>query len=169
MSNGRFSTSVYRKPPFTVLFTNFHSLVLSVYKRYFVCCLLHRIFHLCSSYENFHNQLKTVRKLLDLDGCPTHMFDQLVRRFLNNLFKPKPPVFNAPKKILHFCFHCLSLAHISFNLALKSHDFAVLLRPCPHVCGCFLKRTFFLHFFLKNRVHILAAYSNRLGPSSRKR
>ena len=45
-SNGRFSTSVYRKPTFTGLFTNFHSFVPLAYKRFLVCCLLHRIFHL---------------------------------------------------------------------------------------------------------------------------
>ena len=32
-----------------------------------------------------------------------HMFDQLVRRFLNNLFEPKPPVLTVPKKIVYFC------------------------------------------------------------------
>ena len=42
-SNGRFSTSVYRKPTFTGLFTNFHSFVPLAYKRSLVCCLLHCI------------------------------------------------------------------------------------------------------------------------------
>ena len=102
-SNGRSSTSVYRKPTFSGLFANFHSFVPSVYKRCPVCCLLHRIFHLCSSYENFHAQLEVVRKLFNLNGFPTHMFDQLVRRFLNNLFEPKPPVLTVPKKIVYFC------------------------------------------------------------------
>ena len=100
-SNGRFSTSVYRKPTFSGLFTNFHSFV--PYKRSLVCCLLHRIFHLCSSYGNFHAQLEVVRKLFNLNSFPTYMFDQLVRRFLNNLFEPKPPVLTVPKKIVCFC------------------------------------------------------------------
>ena len=102
-SNGRFSTLVYRKPTFTGLFTNFHSFVPVAYKRSLVCCLLHRIFHLCSSYENFHAQLEVVRKLFNLNGFPTHMFDKHVRHFLNNLFEPKPPLFTVPKKIVYFC------------------------------------------------------------------
>ena len=124
-SNGRFSTSVYRKPTFSGLFPNFHSFVPSVYKRSLVCCLLHRIFHLCSSYENFHAQLEVVRKLLNLNGFPTHIFDQLVRHFLNNLFEPKPPVLTVPKKIVYFAF--LSLVRIPSRFALKLHDFVVLL------------------------------------------
>ena len=31
------------------------------------------------------------------------MFDQLVCRFLKNLFEPKPPVLTVPKKIVYFC------------------------------------------------------------------
>ena len=102
-SNGRFSTSVYRKPTFTGLFTNFHSFVPLAYKRSLVCCLLHQIFYLCFSYENFHAQLEVVRKLFNLNGFPTHMFDKLIRHFLNNLFDSKPPLFTVPKKIVYFC------------------------------------------------------------------
>ena len=65
-SNGKFSTSVYRKPTFTGLFTSFHSFIPLAYKRSLVSCLLHRICNLCSSYENFHAQLEVVRKLFNL-------------------------------------------------------------------------------------------------------
>ena len=69
--NGRFSISVYRKPIFAGLFTNFHSFIPLAYKRSLVCCLLHRIFHLCSSYENFHAQV--VKKLFNLNDFRTHI------------------------------------------------------------------------------------------------
>ena len=46
-SNGKFTTSVYRKPTFTGLFTNFHSFIPLNYKRSLVSCLLHRAFNLC--------------------------------------------------------------------------------------------------------------------------
>ena len=97
-SNGKFSTSVYRKPTFTGLFNNFHSFIPLAYKRSFVSCLLHRIFNLCSSYENF-----LVRKLLHLNDFPSHMFHGLVRRFLNNIFEPKPTVHTVSQKIVYFC------------------------------------------------------------------
>ena len=127
-SNGRFSTSVYRKPNFIGLFTNFHSFVPLAYKRSLVCCLLHRIFHLCSSYENFHPQLEVVRKLFNLNSFPTYMFDQLVRHFLNNptiSLNPNHLSSQFPRKSSIFAF--LSLVHIPFRFALKLHDFAVLL------------------------------------------
>ena len=111
-SNGRFSTSVYRKPTFSGLFTKFHSFVPSVYKRSLVCCLLHRIFHLCSSYENFHAQLEVVRTLFNLNGFPTHMFDQLVRRFLKHLFELLSSLFLRKSSIFAF----LSLAYQTLPL-----------------------------------------------------
>ena len=102
-SNGKFSTSVYRKPTFTGLFTNFHSFIPLAYKRSLISCLLYRIFNLCSSYENFHTQLEVIRKLFNLNGFPSHMFDRLVHRFLNKIFEPKPPIHTVPKKVVYFC------------------------------------------------------------------
>ena len=102
-SNGKFSTSIYRKPTFTGLFTNFHSFIPLAYKRYLISCLLYRIFNLCSSYENFHIQLEVIRKLFNLNGFPSHMFHHLAHRFLNKIFEPKLPVHTAPKKVVYFC------------------------------------------------------------------
>ena len=101
-SNGKFTTSVYRKPTFTGLFTNFHSFISLNYKRSLVSCLLHRVFNLSSSYENFHVQLETIRKLFNLNGFPSHMFDSIVRHFRDNIFQPKPPILTAAKKIIYF-------------------------------------------------------------------
>ena len=102
-SESKFATSVYCKPAFTGLFTNFHSFIPNTHKQNLVSCLIHRIFNLCSSYENFHTQLEVVRKLFNSNGFPSHMFDCIVRRFLDYTFDPKPPVLTAPKKIIYFC------------------------------------------------------------------
>ena len=102
-SDRKFATSVYRKPTFTGLFTNFNSFIPLAYKQNLVSCLIHRIFNLCSSYENFHTQLEVVRKLINSNGFPSHMFDRIVRRFLEHTFDPRPPVLTASKKIIYFC------------------------------------------------------------------
>ena len=85
---------------------SFHSLsqlYSSCLKRSLVSCLLRRIFNLCSNYQNFHAQLEVVRKLCNMNGFPSHMFDQLVRCFLNNIFKPKRNVHTVGKKMVYFC------------------------------------------------------------------
>ncbi|XP_046863266.1 uncharacterized protein LOC124457010 [Xenia sp. Carnegie-2017] len=113
-SNGKFSTSVYRKPTFTGLFTNFHSFIPIQYKRSLISSLLHRIFNLCSSYEHFHTELEVVRKMFTLNNFPSYIFDNHVHRFLNNTFEPKDLIHIAPKKIMYFCLpftglHCLQI------------------------------------------------------------
>ena len=102
-SESKFATSVDRRPTFTGLFTKFQSFIPNTYKQNLVSCLIHRIFIFCSSYENFHTQLKVVRKLFNLNGFPSHMFDRIVRRLLDHTFDPKPPVLTAPKKII-YCY-----------------------------------------------------------------
>ena len=38
-----------------------------------------------------------------MNAFPSHTFDHLVRRFLNNIFEPKPTIHTVPKKIIYFC------------------------------------------------------------------
>ena len=45
-SESKFATSVYRKPTFTDLFTNFHSFIPNTHKQNLVSCLIHRMFQL---------------------------------------------------------------------------------------------------------------------------
>ena len=101
-SSRKLTTSVYQKPTFTGLFTNFHTFIPLNYKRCLVSCLLHCVFSLCSSYENFHIQLETIRKLFNLNGFPSHMFDSFVCHFPDNILQPKPPILTAAKKIIYF-------------------------------------------------------------------
>ena len=64
-----------------------------------------------------------------MNGFPSHMFDQLVRRFLHNIFESKPNVDTIPKKM------------VSFGLPFTgSHSFQIgtqITRPCdaayPHL------------------------------------
>ena len=101
-SESKFTTSVYRKPTFTGLSTNFHSFIPNTQKQNLVSCLIHRIFNLCSSYENFHTQLEVVRKLFNLNGFPSHTFDRIIRHILDHTFDPKSPVLTASTKIIYF-------------------------------------------------------------------
>ena len=95
--NGVFETSVYRKPTFTGLFTNFRSFIPFQYKRSLVSSRIHRFFSLCFNYENFHAQLELYRQILNKNCYPTRLFDRCVRTFLENVSQPKPAVhFSLP-------------------------------------------------------------------------
>ncbi|XP_046851727.1 uncharacterized protein LOC124445026, partial [Xenia sp. Carnegie-2017] len=119
-TNGKFTTSVYRKPTFTGLFTNFHSFIPLTYKFSLVSCLLHRIFNLCSTYENFHTQLEFTRKSLTKNGFPSRIIDQITRRFLNNTFAPKPPVLTAHKMPIYFCLPFTGIHSLQIRTQINS-------------------------------------------------
>ena len=55
--NNKFVTSVYCKPTFSGIFTNFESFIPEMHKRGLIETLLHRSFRLCSSYENFRREI----------------------------------------------------------------------------------------------------------------
>ena len=62
--NGVFTTSVYRKPTFTGLTTNFYSLVPSKFKINLIATLATRAFRICSNYCLLHTEFDFIRKLL---------------------------------------------------------------------------------------------------------
>ena len=94
-SNGIFSTSVYRKPTFTGLFTNFDSFIPISYKRGLINTLLFRYFNISSSYAIFHAEVEKFKKIMNLNGYPEKFFDRIVRSFLNKIFE-KPSSTSEP-------------------------------------------------------------------------
>ena len=100
--NGVFETSVYQKPTFTGLFTNFHSFIPSQYKCSLVSSLVHRLYNICSKYENFQAQLESFRQILNRNSYPIRLFDSCVRTFLGKVSQPKPIVHYVSKRVLYF-------------------------------------------------------------------
>ena len=64
--NNKLTTSVYRKPTFSGVFTNFKSFIPTVYNFVLVYTLLHRCFNINSSYEKFHNEINALKQILKI-------------------------------------------------------------------------------------------------------
>ena len=96
-SNGSFSTSVFHKPIFTGLYTNYNSFIPSVYKTGLISSLLNRYFSICSSYFIFDLHLQNLKKILLLNGYPNSFMDTCTRQFLDKISHP------PPKEIVYFC------------------------------------------------------------------
>ena len=70
LKNGKFVTSVYRKPTFSGVFTNYESFIPTYQKRGLLHRLLHRSFSICCDFKAFHfeiDHLKTI--LIYTSGC----------------------------------------------------------------------------------------------------
>ena len=95
-----FSTSVYRKPTFSRVFTNFDSFIPLSYKTGLIWSLLYRAFSLCSSLELFHQEILKLKDIFKRNGYPTSFIDSCVKRFLDKVFIEKKTFLTASNKEL---------------------------------------------------------------------
>ena len=93
-------TSIYRKPTFTGVFTNFESFIPDIYKRGLIETLLHRSFRLCSNYENFPREIETLKSILKRNSYPHNLVNHCIKKFLNKLFIQGGLNFMVPKREL---------------------------------------------------------------------
>ena len=98
--NNKFVTSVYRKPTFSGVFTNFKSFISKYYKRSLIDTLLYRRFSLFSNMEKFHQEVSSPKSVFKSNGYSKNFIDSYIKHFLNELFVnskvsltvPKPPI-----------------------------------------------------------------------------
>ena len=110
-SDGILSTSVYRKPTFMGLFTNFDSFIPISYKKGLICTLLFRYFNITASYAIFHAEVEKFKKIMILNDYPENFFDRIVRSFFNKIFE-KPSNTSEPherKRIVLFMLPFLGI------------------------------------------------------------
>ena len=62
--NGKFVTSVYRKPIFCGVFTNYESFIPTYQKRELLRTLLHRSFSICCDFKTFHFEIDHLKTIL---------------------------------------------------------------------------------------------------------
>ena len=94
--NNKFVTSVYRKPTFSSVFTNVESFIPEMHKRVLIETFLHGSFRLCSSYENFHREIETLKSIFKPNNCPQNFVSQCIKKFLSKLFIKRELTFVLP-------------------------------------------------------------------------
>ena len=83
-----FTTSLYRKPTFSGLYTNFHSYISDNYKKGLIYCLLFRVFTLTVCWEKFHDEVQFLRCLFRKNLYPEFVIDKCIKVFLNKKIQP---------------------------------------------------------------------------------
>ena len=121
-----FSTSVYRKPTFTGLFTNFDSFIPLSFKRGLIYSLLNRYFRICSSYHIFHSEVLKLKEFFVNNGYPVALFDRCLSIFLDKIFSPPINNITVPKRVVYF--------HLPFTSA---HSLQIQTKLIKLVSSCF--------------------------------
>ena len=96
-SNGNFVTSVYRKPTFSGVYTNYNSFLPELYKKSLVSTLLFRLFTICSSWELINKEVNNLKKILRSNAYPSSTIDKLVRTFFIRM-QNRAPIHTVPKR-----------------------------------------------------------------------
>ena len=90
--NGLLSFLDKKSALFSSIFTNFES-----YKRRLIGTLIHRSFRLCSTYENFHWEIETLKSTFKHNSYPHNLVNHCIKKFLNKLFIQRDLNFIVPK------------------------------------------------------------------------
>ena len=96
--NGKFVISVYRKPTFSGVFTNYESFIPVYQKRGLLHTLLHRSFSICCDFKTFHFEIDHLKTILIKNNYLLNFIDFRIKSFFKKLFSPIAIVPNVPKR-----------------------------------------------------------------------
>ena len=89
-SSNKFVTSVYRKPTYTGLLTNYNSFTSPNYKKGLIKTLIDRTFRINSTWSGFHYDMLNLKSVLQKNEFPSKLIDKSISNYLsNNVFKQK--------------------------------------------------------------------------------
>ena len=116
---GSFCTSLYRKPTFSGLYSNFKSFMPDSYKKGLLYTLLHRAFVLCCSWDKFHEEVCFLKKTFLKNSFSGFFIDQCIKIFLDKIFIAKKVVLTVPKKELRICLPFLGKQSLEIKTKLS--------------------------------------------------
>ena len=95
---GKFTTSVYRKPTFSGVYTHFDSFLPSTYKFGMIYTLAYRCFRICSDWTHFHAELVLLKEIFRKNAYPENFIDKCFKRFLDNIRAIKTSITTVEEK-----------------------------------------------------------------------
>ena len=97
---GKFVTTVYRKPTFSGVYTHFDSFLPPTYKVGMIYTLAYRCFKICSDWTKFHEELNFLKHVFLKNGYPLSFIDKCFKMVINKLVIKRPQVTTVEKKTL---------------------------------------------------------------------
>ena len=91
-----FSTTVYRKPTFTGLYTRWDSYCATGRKIALIRSLTVRAKRICS-HEHLQNEITNLKSIFEKNGYPPGIINRIIEQTMN----PRPPVLTAAPKLVH--------------------------------------------------------------------
>ena len=106
---GKFVTTVYRKPTFSGMYTHSDSCLPTDYKAGMIYTLTYRCFKICSDWTRFNEELNFLKHVFLKNGYPLPVIDKCFKTVINKLVIKRPQVTTVEKKTL-----VLSLTYLGY-------------------------------------------------------
>ena len=95
---GKFATTVYRKPIFSGVYTHFDSFLTALYKVCMIYTLAYRCFKSCSDWKKIYDKLNFLKHVSLKNGYPLSFTDKRFKMVINKLVIKRPQVTTVEKK-----------------------------------------------------------------------
>ena len=125
----KFKTSLYGKPTFSGIYTNFNSFIPMTYKCGLIHSLLFRVFNICANYHLIHEEIETLKTIWRKNCFPKRLIDLCIQIFLNKIIVKNliPPT--VPKKELFISLQYLGVQSLQVKRRLQQL-FKDYMSPC---------------------------------------
>lgn len=112
---GKFGTSVYKKPTFSGVYSNFSSFIPISFKFGLIYTLLHRAYSICDNFAKVHDEFVKIRIILLKNGYCNGFVDSCITKFLNNIAVPKIKYPTVEKKLALICLPYLGQCSVQIQ------------------------------------------------------
>ena len=119
-SENGFKTSVYHKPTFGGVYSNFNSFIYDEYKIGLVCTMLFRTFSIVSVFSRYHREVIHLMEILRKNTFPIKLVDNCIKNFLNKTFLNTPVTLTVKKKELFIVLPYLGNLPLSLRTRLQN-------------------------------------------------
>ena len=115
----KFTPSVYRKPTFSGIYTNFDSFLPSSNKIGLLHTLLYRCFRICSDWTKFHLELVKLTDVFKNNGYPENFINNCFKVLLDNKYRIQERVITVPKKTFFLVLQYLGVLSLQTRTKLR--------------------------------------------------
>ena len=119
-TNNSFKTSVYHKPTFSEVYSNFNSFISGEYRVGLIFTLLFRTFSIVSDFSRFHIEVCHLKETLKKNTFPIKLIDSCIKSFLNKRLTEKPVTLTAERKDLVIVLPFLAKLSLDLITRLKN-------------------------------------------------
>ena len=148
-----FNTSVYRKPTFSGVYTNYDSYIPMIYKTGLVSTLLQRSFRICTNWIQVDTEIKKIKSILTMNAYPNMLLDRKISNFLNNVCKTTTIQSVEPQEALQIILPFLG----SFTKRVENKIKQSIKQHLPNVKINFIYRA-------SSRLRTLLSFKDKIPP-----